>query len=128
VTLTAPTVPNYQFNYWDVDGTSQGVGVNPITVHMNAPRTAIAHYAEILPLSVSISPTTAKIKIGESVAFTSSVSGGEPPYAYQWYLNDSAVPDATSASWTFTPEASGTYIVYLIVTDSLGTTAKSNEA
>jgi len=44
VGLTAPPVPSYNFNYWDVDGTSQGSGVNSITVHMNAPHTATAHY------------------------------------------------------------------------------------
>jgi hypothetical protein len=45
VTLTAPAVTKYQFNYWDVEGTSQGSGVNPITVHMDGPHTATAHYA-----------------------------------------------------------------------------------
>lgn len=122
----------YSFEYWDVDGTSQGTGVNPITVPMNQPHTATAHYALVAPppppLSVSTSPATAKIKIGESLAFTSSVSGGEPPYSYQWYLNDSAVPDATSSSWTFLPESTGSYIIYLLVTDNLTNTAKSNEA
>ena len=50
VTLPAPTYVNvstntrYRFNYWDVDGTSQGTGVNPITVAMNANHTAAAHY------------------------------------------------------------------------------------
>ena len=50
VTLTAPTYVNvssstrYRFNYWDVGGTSQGAGVNPITVTMNANHTATAHY------------------------------------------------------------------------------------
>jgi hypothetical protein len=49
-TLTAPTYVNvsaitrYRFNYWDVDGTSQGVGVNPVVVHMTANHTATAHY------------------------------------------------------------------------------------
>jgi hypothetical protein len=53
VRLTAPQyVPDeaglngvrYRFSYWDVDGTSEGVGVNPIDVHMDAPHTATAHY------------------------------------------------------------------------------------
>jgi len=83
---------------------------------------------EIPPLSVSISPTTARIKIGEFVEFTSDVSGGVPPYIYQWYLDNNPVPEATSPTWTFTPETTGTYTVYLNVTDSLGNTAKSNEA
>jgi len=44
VTLTAATVQNYQFNYWDVDGASQGSKVNPIAVSMNAAHLATAHY------------------------------------------------------------------------------------
>ncbi|MGB9134840.1 MAG: hypothetical protein WCC63_04570, partial [Candidatus Bathyarchaeia archaeon] len=50
VELTSPsTVPvstgvRYDFRYWDVDGASQGLGVNPITVIMNANHTATAHY------------------------------------------------------------------------------------
>ncbi len=49
VTLTAPTVAGYEFNYWDVDGTSQGTGVNPIDVSMDSPHTATAHYTAITP-------------------------------------------------------------------------------
>ncbi|MDH4221547.1 MAG: hypothetical protein OEV19_02275, partial [Candidatus Bathyarchaeota archaeon] len=44
VILTAQTVSGYTFNYWDVDGGSKGSGVNPITVHMDDPHTATAHY------------------------------------------------------------------------------------
>jgi PKD repeat protein len=50
VNLTAPQYVNvsvdtrYRFDYWDVDGVSQGIGVNPITVHMDSPHTATAHY------------------------------------------------------------------------------------
>ena len=44
VTITAPPVKNYQFNYWDVDGASQGSEVNPITVSMNVAHTATAYY------------------------------------------------------------------------------------
>ena len=128
VTLTAPDVSGYKFNYWDVDGTSQGTNVNPITVTMDNPHTTTAHYTMITPPSVSISPSTAKIKVGESVTFTSSTSGGEPPYQYQWCLNGTTVSGATSSSWTFTPNSKGYYIIYLNVTDSLGKTAKSNEA
>lgn len=44
VILTAQTVGGYTFSHWDVDGGSQGSGVNPITVHMDNPHTATAHY------------------------------------------------------------------------------------
>lgn len=128
VNITAQSVSGYTFNYWDVDGSSTGTGVNPIILDMNAPHNATAHYTQIPPLSVSISPTTAMIKLGESVTFTSTVSGGEPPYQYQWLLNGTAVSGATSSSWAFTPSITGYYVVQLNVIDNLTNTAKSNQA
>lgn len=59
VTLTAPeTVPistgaRYKFSYWDVDGTSQGIGVTQITVLMDVNHTATAHYLREYYLTVS---------------------------------------------------------------------------
>jgi hypothetical protein len=98
------------------------------SVTMSAAKTITLFYIQISGLSVSINPTTGKIKVGESVAFTSTVSGGLSPYSYQWYLNGAAVPGATSPTWTFTPTTTGTCTVYLNITDSVHKTAKSNEA
>jgi uncharacterized repeat protein (TIGR02543 family) len=42
VTETAQSVTGYMFVYWDVDGTN--TPGNPITVHIDAPHTATAHY------------------------------------------------------------------------------------
>ena len=80
------------------------------------------------PLAVSISPVTVVVDVGRSVMFRSTVSGGTPPYAYQWYLNDVAVLDAMSSDWTFTPTSTGFYTVYVNVVDYVGATAKSNVA
>jgi len=80
------------------------------------------------PLSVSISPLSASILVGQSVTFTSTVLGGVTPYGYQWYLDGAPVLGATSNTWTFAPTTTGSYIVYLNVTDNMGNTAKSNEA
>jgi len=61
VTLTAPTYVNvsttarYRFDYWDVDGTSRGSGVNQTTVFMNGNHTATAHY--VTQYSVTFSQT-----------------------------------------------------------------------
>jgi len=55
VTLTAQSVAGYTFNYWKVDGVSQGSGINPVTVKMSAPHTATAHYSEVQVGGYSIS-------------------------------------------------------------------------
>jgi PKD repeat protein len=205
VTLTAQSVSGYNFNYWDVDGASQGNGVNPITVVMNAPHMATAHYTPqaitytlkietttggttnptpgtytyaagtpvqvtaspssgyvfdhwelngtnvgtattctvtmnanyVLkaffktaptPPSVSISPTSASILVGQQVTFTSNVTGGTSPYAYQWYLNDAVVTGANASSWIFKPTSAGIYYLYLKVTDANNNTAQSGVA
>ena len=80
------------------------------------------------PLSVSISPLSASILVGQSVAFTSTVSGGYTPYGHQWYLNGNPVSGANLTSWTFTPTASGIYYICLKVTDAKGNTAQSDTA
>jgi hypothetical protein len=129
VTLTAQSVPGYTFNYWDVDGTSQGSGVNPIIVNMNGPHTAKANYTgSPPPLSISISPPEATILLGGSVDFTSTVSGGTSPYTYQWYLDDNPIPGATSESWMFEPTSGGIYYVYLKATDANSNTVQSETA
>jgi outer membrane protein assembly factor BamB len=82
----------------------------------------------ISPLSVSISPLSASIPIGQSASFTSTASGGAPPYSYQWYVDGAPVSDATSALWTFAPTGSGVYYVYLKVTDAEASTSQSDTA
>jgi parallel beta-helix repeat protein len=80
------------------------------------------------PLSVSISPLSASILVDQSITFTSTVSGGYTPYAYQWYLNGAPVSGATSNTWTLTPATSGIYYVHLKVTDAKDNTAQSDAA
>jgi hypothetical protein len=74
VELTAPTYQpseagvggvRYKFSYWDVDGTSQGMGVNPIDIHMNAPHTATAYYIVQYYLTITTSPGGVNTPSGE---------------------------------------------------------------
>jgi len=79
------------------------------------------------PPSVSISASSTSIFLGQPVVFNSTVSGGSPPYtAYQWFLNSTSVPGATTNSWTYTPAATGSGMIYLNVTDTTPNTAESN--
>jgi hypothetical protein len=76
--------------------------------------------------TVTISPTQVKIYIGQTQTFNSTITGGNPPYFYQWYLNDTAVSGGTNVNWTFAPIAAGNYRVYLNVTDAFNLETQSN--
>ncbi len=79
-------------------------------------------------ISVTISPSSKSMDVGQTQQFTSSVSGGTSPYSYQWYLNNAVVSGATSETWTFTPQDSGSYTVYVSVHDAAGALETSNTA
>jgi hypothetical protein len=78
--------------------------------------------------STSISPVSVVQGVFQSQLFTSSISGGTSSYSYQWYVNGTAQPSATSTTWTFPPSPAGNYTVYVVVTDGTGAQAKSNVA
>jgi 3D (Asp-Asp-Asp) domain-containing protein len=112
-----------------VEVDSDGDGVFEHTFASDSELTQTEFLSQIAPpLSVSISPLSASILVGQSVTFTSTVSGGYPPYSYQWCLNGNPVSGATSASWTFTQTTSGIYYAYLKVTDAKANTAQSGTA
>jgi outer membrane protein assembly factor BamB len=79
-------------------------------------------------LTVSISPTSVIMDVGQSQNFTSSVSGGTSPFIYHWYLNGVTVLGAKSQNWTFSPISPDSYTVFVNVTDKDGTIEKSNIA
>ena len=128
VEVTAIPDAGYLFDYWELDGANVG-SANPFSVNINRDIILKAVFTTIPPpLSASINPLSASILVGESVTFTSTVSGGYTPYTYQWYLNGNPVSGATSDAWTFTPTESGIFYVYLKVTDAEGNTAQSDTA
>jgi len=116
---------------WTFMPTSTGFYILYVNVMDYVSVTAKSNVASITvspELSVFINPVSVTMDVGGSKAFTSSVSGGTPPYTYQWYLNGALVLGVTSDSWAFTSTATGSYIVHLNVTDSADVTAKSNIA
>ena len=57
----------------------------------------------LLPVSVSIVESANPVCDGTPVTFTATpVNGGTTP-VYQWFLNGTAIPGATSTTYTFTP-------------------------
>jgi hypothetical protein len=130
VPVTAIPNADYAFDHWELDTINVG-STNPYTVLMDNNHTlkAVFTYSPPPPpLTASISPLSASILVGQSVTFSSTVSGGYIPYSYQWYLNGNPVSVATSPSWTLTPTASGIYYIYLKVTDAEANTAQSETA
>ena len=130
VEVTAIPDADYVFDHWELDTVNVGSD-NPYSVLMDADHTlhAVFTYSPPPPpLSASISPTSATVYTGGSVTFTSTVSGGVPPYTYQWYFDDSPVSDATSSSWTYTPTSARIHYVHVKVTDSAGNSFQSDPA
>ncbi len=78
--------------------------------------------------SISISPSSLTLDVGQSVQFTGTISGGSSPFEYQWFLDDAAISGATEATWDFTPLSSGSHTVYAKVTDGVGISATSGTA
>jgi hypothetical protein len=99
VRLTAPQyVPDeageggvrYVFSYWDVDGTSQGMGVNPIDIHMNASHIATAHF--VTQYNVTFDQTGLDgTAVGTVVTFDSQTKAyGDLPFS-MWVDNGTSV-------------------------------------
>ncbi len=109
---------SYQYVRWVVVSALPPNGIMPSVQMGNVAPT-------IVP-SVSISPSSVGLDVGQLQLFFSSVANGTSPFSYQWYLNDTAVSGATGSSWTFVSSSSGSYSVYLNVTDSAGFRVKSN--
>jgi YVTN family beta-propeller protein len=76
-------------------------------------------------LLVTVPSKSSTLGVGQSRLFNASVSGGASPYSYQWYLNGSLVSGATSSSWTFKPNSTGVYSIYVRTTDALNDIVQS---
>ena len=94
--LTAPQTANsssgnrYRFDYWDVDGSSRGTGVNPITVTMSANHSATAHYVLQYPVVFNCSGLTLTATGTVVTANGSSCVFNDLPYTL-WADNGSSL-------------------------------------
>ena len=77
-------------------------------------------WAACAPISVGFAPSPAAPVAGQSVTFTSNVSGGTAPYTYDWDLNGDGLTDCTTAACTFTYATAFAGNVTLQVSDRYG--------
>ena len=143
-TLTAPqTVDSspgtrYRFDYWDVDGTSKGTAINPITVTMTANHTATAHYTLQYPVVFnytgldSSATGTVVTANGHSYAFSDmpytlwADSGSSVTYSYSSIVSSStsgkqfrltSVTGPSSPITVSSPKTvTGNYVVQYLIT------------
>jgi peptidoglycan/xylan/chitin deacetylase (PgdA/CDA1 family) len=80
------------------------------------------------PLNTSINPVLMNMVVGATQTFNSSAEGGNTPYFYQWYQNESAISGAIESTWDFIPTEPGNYVIYLNTTDNLNCQVQSNKA
>jgi uncharacterized membrane protein len=128
--INATPALNYRFYQWSTSTgsiTFANSSSDMTTATVNGPGTITANFVSIVP-SVTISPTSVALDVGQSQLFTSTVSGGTSPYSYQWYLDGNAASGATNATWTYAPSASGSHTIYVNITDSASHQATSNTA
>jgi hypothetical protein len=93
------------------------------SVAMSAKFLAPGH--ELSTFSVSISPSSSILDIGQSVTLTASENQSQT-YTFSWYLNGKSV-GSNSSSYTFTPSSAGSYSIYVNATAG-SSTVKSNTA
>ena len=77
------------------------------------------------PVALASSPNPSLIT-GQTATVTVSVSGGVPPYTYQWYEGTNVLLGQTTVQLTVTKTAPGTYTYYCSILDAERTTTASN--
>jgi hypothetical protein len=103
-TYTSAGIETVKFNITDLAGKSASATT---TVTVNPSLSGLAIHA---------SPTNATV--GGNVNFTSTISGGTPPYTSAWTFGDGATSAALTTMHAFAQ--TGTFEVHLVVSDAVG--------
>ncbi len=116
-TISSTVIGSWSFKLQVIDSVSSVVTSSIVSVTVNAVPT------------VSVSPTSWSMDIGQSETFTASPSGGSGNYtSYHWYVDGVVQSGATASTFSYSPGSSGSSEITLTVTDSLGTTSTQSSA
>ena len=129
--INGATSPSYSFvtSGSTVTGTwsfelqvTDAAGAPPVTSN------AVSIVVNAVP-TVSVSPSSWVMDVGQSKIFTATSAGGSGSYAmYQWYVGGAAQSGATSSTFSYSPGSAGFYSITATVTDSLSTTSAQSSA
>lgn len=104
-----------------------GVYTSALLVNDSAHQSVLKYWTitvSVTPLTLSISASTTHPEVNQSVSFTSTPSGGTPPYTFAWTFGDGGT--ATTQNATHAYAKAGTFTAILLVTDHLGNTVSKN--
>lgn len=114
--------PHFRWSFYPI---SNQITTNLDYVFLNYSVLTFHSGLSVSALSVSLSPLSEEVCVGQSVTFTAAVTGGTPPYNYTWYINGGFAGISQSSTWTYSPTANGDYNIYVVVTDSTGQSTPS---
>ncbi|HLN89380.1 MAG TPA: PKD domain-containing protein, partial [Candidatus Binatia bacterium] len=115
-TTSSTATGSWSFELQVTDATSAVVTSNSVSVTVNAVPT------------VSVSPTSWTMDVGQSKTFSATPGGGSGSYSsYKWYVGGVVQSGATS-TFSYAPGSAGSYSITVTVTDNLGTTSAPSSA
>ena len=105
-----------------------GVTVTDSLGH-TSPQSSIVQVTVNYAPTVSVSPYSSTIYLGDTQVFTASAANGSLPYlSYQWYVNGTLQPGQTGYTYSFLSTIVGSYSITAGVTDSTGITSTQSAA
>ena len=117
VTSGSTATGTWSFELQITDATKSQVTSTAVEVELNAAP------------SVTVSPTSWTMDIGQTKTFSAAAGGGSGTYtSYQWYVDGSAQSGQTASTFNYSPPSEGSYAITATVTDSLGATSAQSSA
>ena len=89
-----------------------------------------ATFTVTTPLTVTVTPTSWTMDVGQTKVFSATPNGGSGTYnSYQWYVGGISQSGSTASTFSYSPGSAGLYSISATVTDNSGkTSAQSSPA